>query len=62
MLAGNMVNLVLVNVISVGEGESSDITSVHLNGSVLELKRLNRGQRSNLYLLEKRILFETTEL
>lgn len=52
MLAGNRLNLaqvyVLVYVISAGEGESNDKTSIHLNGSVLELERPNRGQWSTV--------------
>lgn len=52
MLAENRVKLaqvyVLVCVISVGEGESNDKTSIHLNGSVLEIKRPNRGQWSTV--------------
>lgn len=64
MLAGNVVNhmYVLVYVISVDEGESNDNTSIRLNGSMLELKRPNRGQWSSLHFLEKIILSETTEL
>lgn len=50
----------LVYVIFVGEGESNDKTSIHSDGSVLKLKRLNSGQQSCLCLLEKIILSEMT--